>query len=73
MFFVGARRTRSRVAVCRVVCAALGAAGVLPRALEGSGATVRGAEHGLIPANPRAGIFVNVRAHRAGPDEVSFI
>jgi hypothetical protein len=72
MFFVGARRARSRVAVCWVVCAAVGAAGISPPPLTGSGARVRGADHALIPANPRAGIFVMVRGRRAGPDEVSF-
>lgn len=73
MFFVGARRARSRVAVWRVICAEVGAADVLPRALTGSGATVRGADRGLIPANPRSRIFVNVRGRRARPDEMSFI
>lgn len=51
----------------------VGTADVLPRALTGSGATVRGADRGLIPANPRSRIFVNVRGRRAGPDEMSFI
>ena len=72
MFFVGERRARARAAVCRLVCASVGAAGVSPRALTGSGATVQGAQPGVIPANPRARILVSVRGRPAGPDEVSF-